>query len=297
MKKNRAYMIYALITVFIWSTAFLFTQYAQESFSSQSIGFLRYLAASVALIVIMAVKKTGLPKLKDVPKFLMAGFVGFALYVTAFNKSVETINGATCSVIGQFIPILTAVFSCVILHEKISLKGWLCIALAFAGILVLTLWNGALSIRPGVLWMLAASVALSTYNLLQRMFVKDYTPFQVTAYCILGGTLFLFFFLPGTIPEIAGASLVSWGAVVYLGLFGGALAYVFWAKAFSMADRTSDVSNFMFATPLITSLVGFVAKGEVPGPETVIGGILIIGGMILFQLEKQRNEKKKEENG
>ena len=30
-------------------------------------------------------------------------------------------------------------------------------------------------------------------------------------------------------------------------------------------------------------------KGEVPGVETVIGGILIVGGMILFQLEKQKS--------
>ena len=287
-KKNSSYMIYAGITTLIWAAAFLFTQFAQESFSSQNIGLLRYLAASAVMLVILAVKRIGFPKWKDVPKFLLAGGIGFAFYVTAFNKSVETINGATCSVISQFIPILTAVCSSVFLREKISVRGWLCIAMAFAGILVLALWNGALSIKPGILWMLLAAVALSIYNLLQRMFVRDYTPFQVTAYCIFGGTLFLLLFLPGAVPEMKTASLVSWGAILYLGILGGALGYVFWAKAFSLADRTSDVSNFMFAMPLLTSLIGFLVKGEVPGVETVIGGILIVGGMILFQLEKQK---------
>ena len=229
---------------------FLFTQFAQESFSSQSIGLLRYLATSAVMLVILVVKRIGFPKWKDVPKFLLAGGIGFAFYVTAFNKSVETINGATCSVISQFIPILTAVCSSVFLREKISVRGWLCIAMAFAGILVLALWNGALSIKPGILWMLLAAVALSIYNLLQRMFVRDYTPFQVTAYCIFGGTLFLLLFLPGAVPEMKTASLVSWGAILYLGILGGALGYVFWAKAFSLAERTSDVSNFMFAMPL-----------------------------------------------
>ena len=289
-KKNSSYMIYAGITTLIWAAAFLFTQFAQESFSSQSIGLLRYLAASAVMLVILLVKGIGFPKLKDVPKFLLAGGIGFALYVTAFNKSVETINGATCSVISQFIPILTAVFSSIFLREKISFRGWLCIAMAFAGILVLALWNGALSVKPGVFWMLLAAVSLSIYNLLQRMFVRDYTPFQVTAYCIFGGTLFLLLFLPGAIPEMKTASLVSWGAILYLGVLGGALGYVFWAKAFSLAERTSDVSNFMFAMPLLTSLIGFLVKGEVPGVETILGGILIIGGMILFQMEK-RNRK------
>ena len=213
-KKNSSYMIYAGITTLIWAAAFLFTQFAQESFSSQSIGLLRYLAASAVMLVILVVKRIGFPKWKDVPKFLLAGGIGFAFYVTAFNKSVETINGATCSVISQFIPILTAVCSSVFLREKISVRGWLCIAMAFAGILVLALWNGALSIKPGILWMLLAAVALSIYNLLQRMFVRDYTPFQVTAYCIFGGTLFLLLFLPGAVPEMKTASLgcdpVSW---------------------------------------------------------------------------------------
>ena len=289
-KKNSSYMIYAGITTLIWAAAFLFTQFAQESFSSQSIGLLRYLAASAVMLVILLVKGIGFPKLKDVPKFLLAGGIGFALYVTAFNKSVETINGATCSVISQFIPILTAVFSSIFLREKISFRGWLCIAMAFAGILVLALWNGALSVKPGVFWMLLAAVSLSIYNLLQRMFVRDYTPFQVTAYCIFGGTLFLLLFLPGAIPEMKTASLVSWGAILYLGVLGGALGYVFWAKAFSLAERTSDVSNFMFAMPLLTSLIGFLVKGEVPGVETIIGGILIIGGMILFQMEKKNRK-------
>ena len=289
-KKNSSYMIYAGITTLIWAAAFLFTQFAQESFSSQSIGLLRYLAASAVMLVILLVKGIGFPKLKDVPKFLLAGGIGFALYVTAFNKSVETINGATCSVISQFIPILTAVFSSIFLREKISFRGWLCIAMAFAGILVLALWNGALSVKPGVFWMLLAAVSLSIYNLLQRMFVRDYTPFQVTAYCIFGGTLFLLLFLPGAIPEMKTASLVSWGAILYLGVLGGALGYVFWAKAFSLAERTSDVSNFMFAMPLLTSLIGFLVKGEVPGVETILGGILIIGGMILFQMEKKNRK-------
>ena len=132
-------MIYAGITTLIWAAAFLFTQFAQESFSSQSIGLLRYLAASAVMLVILVVKRIGFPKWKDVPKFLLAGGIGFAFYVTAFNKSVETINGATCSVISQFIPILTAVCSSVFLREKISVRGWLCIAMAFAGILVLAL--------------------------------------------------------------------------------------------------------------------------------------------------------------
>ena len=280
---SNSYVVYAGITTVIWATAVVFTQEAQESFSSRSIGVIRYLFATAAILAVMAVKRIGPPKLKDVPKFLLSGFLGFACYVTAFNLAVETITGATCSIIAQIIPILTAVLSCVFLGEKIPLRGWAAIGMAFGGILVMALWNGAFSVNPGILWMLLAAVSLSVYNLTQRLFIRDYTAFQSTAYSIVGGTLFLLAFLPGAVPEMETATAVSWGAVAYLGVFGGAVAYVFWTKAFSLARRTSDVSNFMFAQPLIASLAGFVFRGEVPGMETVLGGILVLGGMFLFQ--------------
>ncbi|MCI9068633.1 MAG: EamA family transporter [Lachnospiraceae bacterium] len=286
-KSTNAYMIYAGITTVIWATAAVFTQSAQESFSSQSAGVIRYLFATAAILVVMAVKRIGPPSLKDVPKFLLSGFLGFTCYVTTFNLAMESITGATCSIIGQVIPILTAVFSCVILREKIPLRGWTAIAMAFAGILVMALWNGAFSVDPGILWMLLAAVSLSAYNLTQRVFVKDYTAFQATAYSIIGGTLFLLVFLPGAVPEMREATAAAWGSVAYLGVFGGAVAYVFWTKAFSLAERTSDVSNFMFAQPLLASLIGFFFRGEVPGIETVLGGILVLGGMFLFQTGKK----------
>lgn len=286
-KNTNAYMVYAGITTVIWATAVLFTQYAQESFSSQSIGVIRYLFATAAILVVMAVKRIGPPRLKDVPKFLLSGFLGFTCYVTAFNLSVQTITGATCSIIGQVIPILTAVFSCIFLREKIAIRGWIAIAMAFGGILVMALWNGAFSANPGILWMLLAAVSLSAYNLTQRIFIKEYTAFQSTAYSIISGTIFLLVFLPGAIPQMGKATAASWGAAAYLGVFGGAVAYVFWTKAFSLAKRTSDVSNFMFAQPLIASLVGFLFRGEVPGIETVLGGILVLGGMFLFQTGNQ----------
>ena len=66
---------------------------------------------------------------------------------------------------------------------------------------------------------------------------------------------------------------------------------MFWTKAFSLAERTSDVANFMFAQPLLASLIGFIFKGEVPGIETILGGILILGGMFLFQAGNRKKEK------
>jgi hypothetical protein len=41
-------------------------------------------------------------------------------------------------------------------------------------------------------------------------------------------------------------------------LFPNAIDYLWWSKAFFVAAKTSDVTNFMFITPLLAALMGFV---------------------------------------
>ena len=41
----------------------------------------------------------------------------------------------------------------------------------------------------------------------------------------------------------------------------------------------------MFVTPVMTGILGFLIAGEVPGMSTIIGGIVIILGVALFNLE------------
>jgi len=42
------------------------------------------------------------------------------------------------------------------------------------------------------------------------------------------------------------------------------------------------VSNYMFVTPLLASLFGFLVAGEVPDPSTIIGGTMILLGVLTF---------------
>ena len=74
-------------------------------------------------------------------------------------------------------------------------------------------------------------------------------------------------------------------AVIFLGVFPSALAYLLWAKALSFAATTSDVTKFMFLTPLLSFVLGYVVISELPGVETWIGGALILSGLALFHIQ------------
>ncbi|MDR2934304.1 MAG: EamA family transporter, partial [Candidatus Adiutrix sp.] len=58
---------YALATVLLWSSAYVFTKVAMEHFSFASLGFLRCAVASVVLAAALAVKKPPRPPAAELP--------------------------------------------------------------------------------------------------------------------------------------------------------------------------------------------------------------------------------------
>ena len=155
-------------------------------------------------------------------------------------------------------------------REKIYGIQWAAIIIEFAGVLVLTLIDGVFSINVGLLWLIFAALLLSIYNLLQRLLTKSYTALQSSTFSIFFGTILLAIFLPASVKEISRAPGIQLVYIAVLGIFSSAIAYVSWSKAFAKARQTSQVSNYMFITPFITSILGYLIAGEIPDRATVI---------------------------
>lgn len=282
MKFKDSFHPYAIITIVFWSLAYVFTRLALQYFSAFSLGFLRYFAASCTLIIVAVLVKMKLPRKADLLWFLAAGATGFFLYMIAFNKGAETVTSSTGSVVIATVPVITALLARFVYREKLRAVQWTAIAVEFAGVLALTLMNGIFSVNVGLLWLLLAAMTLSVYNLLQRRLTETYTALQTSAFSIFFGTLLLAMFLPRSVREVSHAPGIQLFYVAVLGIFSSAVAYAAWAKAFSKAKQTSQVSNYMFATPFLTSIFGFLIAGEIPDRATVIGGSIIMAGMFIF---------------
>ncbi len=127
-----------------------------------------------------------------------------------------------------------------------------------------------------------AALVLSIYNLLQRKLTKTYTALQTSAFSIFFGTIMLAVFLPSSIKEVQNAPDIQLIYIILLGIFSSAIAYVTWSIAFVKAKQTSQVSNYMFITPFLTSVIGFLMVDEVPDQSAMIGGAIILFGMVVF---------------
>ncbi len=283
MRGKPSYHLYAAITILFWSMAFVFTRLALKHFSADALGLLRYLIASAALLVVALFTRMKPPALRDVPWFLLSGAVGFAVYMMVFNRGSQSVSSSTGSVILATTPILTALLARWIYKEKLRGLQYAAIGVSFLGVAVLTVLRGGFTLGGGLVFMFASALLVAIYNLLQRRLTRTYTALQSTTYSIFAGTLMLCVYLPQAIPEVRTAAPEQFLYLAILGIFSSAVAYCAWAKALSLAENASSVSNYMFITPFLTTLLGLWIAGEPLELSTAVGGALIIGGLLLFR--------------
>lgn len=289
MKNKNAYHVYAIITIVFWSLAYVLTRLSLQYFTSYSLGFLRYLIASGTLTVIVIAGRIKVPQKQDLGLFILSGASGFFLYMVLFNQGQSMVTAATGSVVIATVPVITALLAYVIDKEYLQTSQWVAIIIAFIGVVVLTLLGGnSFSFNRGLAWLLPAAVALSTYNMIQRRLTKRYTAVQASAYSIFFGTIMLAVFAPRAFGELAAAPPIQVVYLLVLGVFSSAAAYVCWSKAFAGAPKASSVSNYMFITPFVTSILGFLLADEVPDRATLGGGAIILLGVCIFNFGRSK---------
>lgn len=285
--KEKSYHFYALVTILCWALAYVYTRLALDHFSPFSLGFLRYLIASLCLLVFVVITRMKLPHRDDFIHLVAAGAFGFFIYMLTFNKGTQTVSASTSSIMIATTPIITAFLSRIFLKQRLKVIQWIAIGIEFSGILILTLYNGIFSINIGILWLLLAATSLSCYNLIQSRLTRTYTALETTTYSIFLGTLMLAIFIPSSIQEVVTAPPIQFVYLIILGLFSSAIAYVAWSKAIFLAKEMAAVSNYMFLTPFITTLLGFLIINEKPDGGTVLGGIVILTGFGLYNFSSK----------
>ena len=276
----------AFIAIFFWATAFVLTKVVLKEVDTTTLGVLRYFFASIIVIFILIKQKISLPKLKDIPAFVFAGFSGYAGYIVFFNMATLLSSPSTLSVINALAPAITAIVAYFMFNEKIKVIGWISMGISFCGILILTLWNGTLTVNKGIIYMLIGCILLSLYNISQRYLTKKYSSFDVSMYSMLIGGILLVAYSPNSLENIFSISFNSLILIIYMSVFPSIISYFFWTKAFEIAKHTTEVTSFMFVTPVLATLMGIVILGDIPKLSTLIGGVVIISGMIIFNKTK-----------
>jgi len=281
--------VYALFTILVWGSCFVLTKnLLSAGFTAIQIIPLRMALAYVALLV-MRPRLLRLP-LRDELMFVLIGIAGGSFYFYLQNTALTYTYAANVGIIVSLSPIFTAVLAQLFTRrgERLGKFVYIGSLVAIAGV-VLVVLNGSLNfhLSPlGDLLALGAAAAWAVYSVLIKTYTERYDNFIVTRRVMLWAFLtgvplmLLTDGMPDLTPLFTQPKvLVSW---LFLAVFGNAVCFAIWNIAFRRLGVVVT-NNYLYASPFVTLLAGWLLLGEPISAMGIVGAVLITVGVFLAQ--------------
>lgn len=276
------------LTALFWGSSFVGIRAGLLEYSPNHLVLLRFLVASVVLGIGAIFIRMPLPKLKDIPNILLLGGVGITISHVALVHGEITVTAGAASLLNACAPIFTALLATAFLGERLGAWGWAGIATSFSGIALISFGEGdGVSFNPNALLILLAAFSLSLYFVFQKPYLQKYNVFDLTTYTLWAGTFFMLVFYPGLGEAIRSASLETTLAVLYLGIFPGALAYLTWTYAISRIPA-SIAATCLYASPVLANIIAWIWLKEVPTILSLLGGFFALLGVTIVNMWGRR---------
>ncbi|MCX6326806.1 MAG: DMT family transporter [Bacteroidia bacterium] len=288
----------ALLTALFWTVTSFSFESASHKIGSVAVNILR-LVIGLAFLSVFTFIKRGLILPLDASYenwiwLSLSGLVGFVFGDLFLFKSYTMIGSRFSMLIMTLVPPITALFSFIILGERLTLFHYLGMTLTFSGIaMAIFSRNGkgeklSLKLAPkGILYAFGGAVGQALGLVLSKFGLKDYDPFAATQIRIIAGILGY---------TVLVTLLLRWGNVVSatrnkegmmltsLGAFFGPFLGVSFSLIAVKYTEAGIASTIMALVPVFIIIPAVVLfKQKVTLPE-MLGAFVSVAGVALFFL-------------
>jgi drug/metabolite transporter (DMT)-like permease len=308
-------LLLLLMTV-IWGTNYSIVKRAFVQIDAQAFNAARMaLASAVFLAVILGVRvrivrrgvragaMRGLESILVTPEpttprdwaaLAGLGLVGHAGYQFFFIGGLARTSVANSSLMLAATPVLIALLTAALGHDRIGRLHWLGAALSMAGI-YLVVGHGAPeggASFAGDAMMFVAVCCWAIYTLGARQLMLRHSPVGVTGLSMAIGTAIYVPVMGGKILATDWVALSSgtWVAILYSALFALCIAYTIWYMAVREigSARTSVYSNLV---PIVAMFTAVVFLGERMTAARLIGATAVLLGVALTRAGRNSEQR------
>lgn len=283
-------ILFMLAAITIFSLVNVFSKMMVAAYPPAQLFFIRGFAAIATLLPFLA--RDNFAAVRNVPRpglqvLRMALSVADGMLFFTAIKYIPLADATTCYLAA---PIFVTAFSAIFLREHVGWRRWTAVVVGFIGVLIALRPTGAAISWPAMI-ALAGCLCQSVFMIVTRYVRGTSNIFlaatQVVGSFLFGGLVSAFLFVPPT-----------WFLVVLLLISGvvNVVAVLCLNRSLILAPA-SVVAPFQYTMIVWAIVLGFLAFGDVPSPNTMIGAAIVASaGIYIFLRERKVMHREPEPN-
>lgn len=251
------------------------------------LAFLRYFPAGLCFVPVLWLRRGRIAP-RDAMLLALLGAVFYGLYPWFFSASLKYTTALHGALILPLIPMVTLLMGAALGFERITWQKASGVTLSTLGVAVALLGSfttDALLVPDawkGDLLMLACVGLSAAFNILSRPFVLRYSALSVSSATMASGCISLLAITPlgAVAAAVSTFGTWDWALVAFLSLGAAALGNYLWVLALGLS-AASRVAVFTTIPPVVVVILSTVLLGEIPTVTSLLGLILVLGGIFL----------------
>jgi drug/metabolite transporter (DMT)-like permease len=274
--------------ILIWGSNFSIVKVALIDFPEGPFNAMRLIVGTAVYLAVIfgSSARARLQALtrRDWIELFFLGSIGTFLYQFCFVASVKRTSVGNGSLIIGVSPIVIALLSAIVGHERIRPVRWLGIAVAMLGLYLVVghgvnvsgeTWRGDLLMMGGV-------ICWAVYSVGSQGILKRHSPLIVISLTFsIGATLYVLVLMPVLIAtDWSAVSGFSWAMMVTSALLALNLSYWIWYTGLQRLGG-SRTSVYSYLTPVVAMIVAAVWLGEPVSGNQVAGASAILAGLLI----------------
>lgn len=273
----------------VWALNFLTSAYALKELPPLLFTALRMVVLAALLWPFLKPAAPGQwPRLLAISISVGAFHFGLSFWALQLAGDLSSV----AIVMQSYVP-MAALLAWAVLGERFGWRTGAAIGISFLGVMVLGFDPLVLDRPASLLLMLCSAGMLALGTVLMRG-LKGQTVWSQQGWLAifsLPPLLAASAFVEGPmLPHVAAASWVGWGGVLYSALFSSLLGHGLFYLLL-LRHPVAQVTPYLLLTPVLAVALGVLVWGDRPGPELMLGGAMVLGGVLIIAVrgwQKQR---------
>jgi drug/metabolite transporter (DMT)-like permease len=285
-------VLIALVSSCLGGSAAAITRYLVGNADPVTLAILRWAIGFACVLPAALLFRAKWPARSDWLPVMLLGIAFFGLFFVLYNIAIGYTTAARASLALATLPLHTMVVGALLGIEPLTARKSAGVCVAVLGVIA-ALASG-LSAAPigawrGELIMTAAVLCMAFYNVLSRPFIKRSSALGFLTVGMGAGAAVLIAVgaLTGSIAVLKSFGAAQWVAGIYLGVGGGALAFILWVLALERATPTR-VAATMTVNPIAAGLLATQLVEEPITPNLVIGLVAVFAGIWIATTEVKK---------